>query len=313
MQPVGVTAHVFSLRTLIANVIFISEPAAVQGNNASWILVDAGMPGCAGAILAAARRLFGPASPPSAIVLTHGHFDHVGSLDRLLEAWTDAPVYAHPLALPFLTGRADYPPPDPLVGGGLFSLVSRAFPRHGIDLGERVLALPDDGGVPGASAWRWIHTPGHAPGHVSLFRDGDRTLVAGDAVTTVKQESVLAVLSQRRKVHGPPAYFTIDWEQARLSVGRLADLDPATLVTGHGLPLHGAAMREQLRELAGEFDTQAQPAFGRYVATPARTDQRGIVSIPPDPLPGVMARVLTATAALTAAGVLLRRRLAAAR
>lgn len=306
MRPAGVTTNVFYLRTLIANVVFIRE-GGPQGRASGWVLVDAGMPRHAPAILAAARRLFG-ASRPAAIVLTHGHFDHVGSLDGLLAAWPDVPLYAHPMALPYLTGRSDYPPPDPLVGGGFFSLVSRAFPCAGIDLGERVRPLPDDNTVPGLASWRWLYTPGHAPGHVSLFRETDRALVAGDAVTTVRQESLLAVLTQRREVHGPPAYFTIDWEQARVSVGRVADLEPASLITGHGRPMYGALMRERLRELAGEFSVQVEPSFGRYVGTPAHTDLRGVVSIPPDPLPKVLTGLLTTGAAVAAAGAFLRHR-----
>src|SRR4051794_3070678 len=54
---------------------------------------------------------------PSAIILTHGHFDHVGALEHLAEHW-DAPVYAHELEMPNLDGRASYPPADPTVGGG---------------------------------------------------------------------------------------------------------------------------------------------------------------------------------------------------
>jgi glyoxylase-like metal-dependent hydrolase (beta-lactamase superfamily II) len=207
------------------------------------------------------------------------------------------------MELPYLTGQSPYPPPDPLVGGGVMSLISRAFPRAAIDLGSRLRALPDEGRVPGFDGWRWVHTPGHTPGHISLFRDADRTLVAGDAVTTVKQESVLAVMTQRRKLHGPPAYFTSNWEQARVSAGRLADLEPSALITGHGRPMHGAAMREQLRALAGEFVLEAEPAFGRYVPVPARADLHGVVSLPPDPLPKVLGALLTASAA-TAAGVL---------
>jgi glyoxylase-like metal-dependent hydrolase (beta-lactamase superfamily II) len=62
--------------------------------------------------------------------------------------------------------------------------------------------------VPGAPGWRWIPTPGHSPGHISLLRDSDRTIVAGDAFTTTKQESLVAALTQRAEIHGPPMYFT---------------------------------------------------------------------------------------------------------
>ena len=73
--------------------------------------------------------------------------------------------------------------------GGLWAWSSFLLPNRGIDLGKRVQPLPADGTVPGLPEWRWIHTPGHSPGHVSLFREQDRTLIPGDAFVTVKQES----------------------------------------------------------------------------------------------------------------------------
>lgn len=42
------------------------------------------------------------------MILTHGHFDHVGSIEALLERWP-VPMFAHPLEFPFLTGREAYP------------------------------------------------------------------------------------------------------------------------------------------------------------------------------------------------------------
>ena len=155
-----------------------------------WALIDAGMPGSADQIARAAEARFGPGSRPSAIVLTHGHFDHVGALEALARRW-DAPVYAHPMEMPYLTGRSSYPPPDPSVGGGLVSALSWSYPRGPIDLAGRVKPLPEDGSVPGLPGWRWVFTPGHTPGHVALFRDADRTLIAGDAVVTTRQESVV--------------------------------------------------------------------------------------------------------------------------
>ncbi|HVK08611.1 MAG TPA: MBL fold metallo-hydrolase [Gemmataceae bacterium] len=244
-----------------------------------WVLVDAGMSMSAPRIIAAAADRFGPTSRPAAIVLTHGHFDHVGSVRALAEKW-DAPVFAHPLELPYLNGDSDYPPPDPTVGGGLMAYMSPLFSRKGIDLGERLYVLPTDGSVPGMPGWRWIHTPGHAPGHVSLFRDADRTLIAGDAFVTQKQESALAVMTRAQRVHGPPAYFTIDWGAAERSVRELARLRPEVAATGHGIPMAGGELRRQLDDLAAHFRERAVPADGRYVRRPAVTDERGVRFIP---------------------------------
>lgn len=258
---VQVAPDVLCLQTLIANVCFVGHPGADQGE---WVLVDTGLANSEGQITRAAAARFGPDRAPAAIILTHGHFDHVGAVAELSRCWA-VPVYAHERELPYLTGRADYPPADPTVGGGLVSAVSPLFPHEGIDLGGRVRALPPDGTVPGLPGWRWVHTPGHTPGHVALFRSADGVLLAGDALITVRQESALAVLLREQEIHGPPAYFTTDWATARESVRRLAGLHPAAVVPGHGLPMRGDELSRQLAELADDFDRLAVPDQGRYV------------------------------------------------
>jgi glyoxylase-like metal-dependent hydrolase (beta-lactamase superfamily II) len=259
-----VAPGVFRLRTLIANVFLVS---ATDRESGPWVLVDAGIRGYADTILNAGAAIFGR-ELPSAVLLTHGHFDHVGSLPALLER-SAVPVYSHMLEFPFLTGRSAYPPPDPTVGGGLMARASVLFPNAPIDLGPRLLALPEDGSVPGLEGWQWHHTPGHSPGHVSFYRKADRVLLSGDAVITVRQESLVSVALQRMEVRPPPAYFTIDWPESIRSIRRIAGLRPAVLATGHGRPMRGERMLEQLQRLA-EWPERAIPARGRYVARPAR-------------------------------------------
>lgn len=247
------------LQVLIANVCFIGQPGADD-----WILVDAGLASTANRILTAAEQYYGKDNAPKAILLTHGHFDHVGALDTLLKKWK-VPVYAHKLELPYLTGEKNYPPPDPTVGGGLMSAVSPLYPIEAINLGDKVRALPEDGTIPFMKDWRYIHTPGHTPGHISLFRDRDKALIAGDAFITVDQESALAVLTQEKEVNGPPAYFTTDWEEAKKSVRKLAALKPSLVITGHGQPISGEKLTKELDRLANNFDELAVPDHGRYV------------------------------------------------
>jgi glyoxylase-like metal-dependent hydrolase (beta-lactamase superfamily II) len=251
-------------RQVFVNVIFHGMP----GTGRTWTLIDAGLHGSADAIAKAAEKRFG-SHPPTSIILTHGHFDHVGALESLAMRW-QVPVYAHRAEMPYLDGTAAYPKPDPSVGGGAMALLSPLYPRGPVNVSPFLRALPEDGSVPGMSGWQWIHTPGHTPGHVSLWRPGDRTLVAGDAFVTTRAESAYAAaITQAPEMHGPPAYFTPDWSGARLSVIRLAGLEPEFVVTGHGAAMKGAEMREALRTLADNFDTVAVPERGRYVDAPA--------------------------------------------
>ncbi|HEX8202342.1 MAG TPA: hypothetical protein VF590_17825, partial [Isosphaeraceae bacterium] len=137
-----------------------------------------------------------------------------------------------------------------------------------------------------------------------------RALIAGDAFITTKQESALAVLTQRPELHGPPAYYTTDWEAAGRSVRELAALEPWLAVTGHGVPLAGDALRAGLHALARDFERRAVPAQGRYVGRPARTDARGVVAVPPDessPLPRLLLGFGAGVVAGLALGSLVRR------
>ncbi|HEU5138831.1 MAG TPA: MBL fold metallo-hydrolase [Bacillales bacterium] len=256
----SVTEDIYCYTIQIVNICFVGSP---ERSN-EWVLVDAGMPESADKIMKAAEERFGDGSRPKAIVLTHGHFDHVGAVVDLVEKW-DVPVYAHELEMPFLTGKSDYPEPDGSVEGGLVAKMSPLFPNKPVNLGNHVRPLPTDGSVPGMPDWQWHHTPGHSPGHVSLFREDDRTLIAGDAFITVKQDSLLKVLTQDEQISGPPRYLTTDWEAAWDSVRRLEALRPNTAVTGHGRPMSGEELSNGLDKLVREFEDIAIPDHGRYV------------------------------------------------
>ncbi|MBN3544918.1 MBL fold metallo-hydrolase [Fictibacillus barbaricus] len=249
----------FGLTTKIVNVFFIQ----CAEDPSTYFLVDAGMPKSGKTISEWADKWF-DGKAPKAILLTHGHFDHVGAVNDLAEKW-GVPVYAHTVELPYLNGKEDYPKPDRSVEGGLVTELSPLFPNHGIDLGKHIKPLPEDGTIPGLAGWRWIHTPGHTPGHVSFYRERDKVLVAGDAFVTVKQESLYKVLIQKQEISGPPKYFTTDWIHAKQSVEKLAALDPSVAATGHGIPMSGAELTVNLKNLVQHFDEIAKPNNGKYV------------------------------------------------
>lgn len=100
-----------------------------------------------------------------------------------------------------------------------------------------------------------------------FWREADRSLIAGDAFITTAQESVYAVMTQDAEMHGPPMYYTPDWQAAEASVRKLAELKPELAVTGHGQAMQGEAMRAALGRLASEFRNIAVPSHLRNGAS----------------------------------------------
>ncbi len=277
------------------NVYFIGTPGD------RWVLVDAGLPGRAHQIMAAAEGRFGAGKPPEAIVLTHGHFDHAGSALQLAEKW-DVPIYAHPLELPYLSGRSSYPPPDPTLGGAI-AFLSRFMPTRGYDFGTRLRALqPNE--IPGAPDWKWLETPGHSPGHVSFFRPSDQVLLAGDSFATMNMDSWTGLVTGQKKLSRAGAPFNCDWDATEASVQRLAELRPTVAACGHGVPIADGDLPERFARFASRFHG---PRHGRYARQPAQTNENGVVALPPapfDPVPFATAASLVLAGVALGAGYL---------
>lgn len=241
----------------IVNLVMIGHP------DSDWVLVDAGMPFSGREILKVTKERFGENNPPKAIILTHGHFDHVGSIVDLVAEWK-VPVYAHPLESPFLTGQQAYPEPDVSVEGGLLAKISAYYPNEPVNIQEVLKEIPE-GSVPFQSDWQWIHVPGHSPGQIALFRESDGVLISADALITVRQDSMYRVLVQKEEVCGPPVYLTADWPGALNSVRKLAALNPTTLVPGHGTAMSGDELKSGLEHLLANWEEEAVPDYGKWV------------------------------------------------
>jgi glyoxylase-like metal-dependent hydrolase (beta-lactamase superfamily II) len=295
-----VAPGVWRLKDIFVNVYMIQNREAT-----GWVLVDTGLKSTASTLRTLITDLFGSGSRPLAIIMTHAHFDHRGSLIELAEEW-GVPVYCHHQERPYLTGAASYPPPDPSVGGGLVSLLSFAYPKGPINAVSYLKELPENGKINELEDWKWIHTPGHTPGHISLFREKDGVLIAGDAFVTTMQESLLAVATQKKYVCGPPKYFTPDWGSAARSVKELAALEPNVITTGHGHAMYGEEARKELHKLARDFWKLGMPASGRYVEEAATFNEDGVpVHIPK--AKGMMLKRIAVAAALFAIGYLISR------
>ncbi len=275
-QVTRIAPDVGWLPVSFVNVYFLGRPGG------SWVLVDAGLPGRAKQIFDAAEARFGVGSRPEAIILTHGHFDHAGSAAELSRRW-EAPIYAHPLELPYLTGQSSYPPPDPTVGGAI-AFLSRFMPSSPYDFAEAIHPL-ERSPLPGMPQWEWLATPGHSPGHISLFRSTDRVLLAGDAVATMNMDSWPGLVFGKQVLARAGAPFNTDWDATRASVKAMAELRPNVIGCGHGIPISDPDLPARMARFATRFRA---PRHGRYVRQAARADETGVVALPPapfDPVP----------------------------
>jgi hydroxyacylglutathione hydrolase len=192
------------------------------------VLVDAGLPGQGGAIV----RVLGP-RPVSRHVLTHPHLDHAGGSARVCRAFgLEGAACGGPDLADLRAGRS----PELALRPRLQPL-SRALGRFTPVAGSELA----DGETVG-SGFVVVPTPGHTPGHVSLWRAVDRVLIAGDALMG------LSPLSGRPDLRLPPRFDQPDPAAVRASARRLAALEPRVVFFGHGLPLTDATQR--LHDLA---------------------------------------------------------------
>jgi glyoxylase-like metal-dependent hydrolase (beta-lactamase superfamily II) len=227
----------------------------IEVDPGGWILVDGG-PDVADAwdAVATAVERLAAWSALRLHVITHMHLDHVGLARRVRHASSvplamgalDAERSAHAARDP---GEEDAYRGELLRSNGAPHAVSVAAAEAA--LGGRALAphVPADRLLPGSpeplrleGGWSALWTPGHTAGHCSLFREADRTLVAGDAVLP----GISPTLGVNRQREDPVGDYlrTLD---------RLEALEPATVLPGHGSALAGTArIRELRRETLAE-------------------------------------------------------------
>ncbi|GIP36003.1 MBL fold metallo-hydrolase [Paenibacillus sp. J2TS4] len=170
------------------------------------ILIDGGIPTMAKGILRTMEQL---KLPLKAILLTHGHSDHVGSVNEIVKQ-TSAPVYLYKDEIPYAEGELPYPgrkKAQKMLDKGLASPLPEDSEGH---------LQPWDSLIP-------IWTPGHSPGHVAYYHKEDGVLIGGDLFTT-----------RKGRLARPIPMFTSDMKTAVRSGAVIKDLQPKLLSICHG-------------------------------------------------------------------------------
>ena len=182
-------------------------------------LVDTALPDQMQAIAAALDEAGIEARDLERIIITHQDLDHIGSAAALVRE-SGARVLAHPEDVPYIEGDRRILKLTPEL------LEQRPQMREMLDRLEPVSVdgrLEDGDRLDLAGGVRVIFTPGHTPGHISLYLEDPKVLISGDALT-----------SQDGTLNGPNQAMTMDTQTADESVGKLAGLDVQTIVCYHG-------------------------------------------------------------------------------
>lgn len=187
---------------------FIIHPILLW-NDEMAVLIDTGFPGQFEDIQVEMERVGVSVDKVKVVILTHQDIDHIGSLPDVFEnGVSDIKVYAHELDKPYIEG--DLP---------LLKDVHVENPPKG-KVSDTVIdgqELPYCGGI------RILHTPGHTPGHISLYLKQSKTLIAGDSMYSVNG-----------KLGGIHAPTTLNIKEAQESLKKYLNLDIKSVVCYHG-------------------------------------------------------------------------------
>lgn len=215
--------------------------ALIVDSTGGLTLVDTSMPGHIGAVEEAIAAEGFRIADLEQIILTHQDVDHIGSLAAIKGA-SGATVIAHSIEAPYIEGKQKlykYPSQERLdQNPGMKEM----FDQIGF---APVDKLVEDGDLLDLSGGiRIIHTPGHTPGHISLFLERSKTLISGDVLTSADGQ-----------LSGPSVGATPDFPLAIESVKELAALPEVNaIVTYHGGVVTDDA-HGQLRRLAASLAT----------------------------------------------------------
>ncbi|GGH78750.1 glyoxylase-like metal-dependent hydrolase (beta-lactamase superfamily II) [Pullulanibacillus pueri] len=211
------------------------------------VLIDTGVPGQLAAIQAEMKKAGVPFERLNKIIITHQDFDHIGSLPEILAA-ADHPieVYAHRVDKPYIEGD------KPLIKFDADQMLKRfeSLPEAEREKATKLFGkapqapvnttLEDNEELSFCGGITVIYTPGHTPGHISLYLNESKTLITGDAF-----------VSNDGKMLGPNVAVTPDMAAAVDSLKKFLNFDIEQVVCYHG-GLCKENVRGQLEEIANK-------------------------------------------------------------
>ncbi len=187
-------------------------------NNDEIILIDTGLPGNSSKITKYLENTL-KRSPQdiNTIVITHNHFDHVGSLSKIKEI-TGAKVAIHPADADFIRGKGNH------VGGAFANAMIKLLKIIYQSKPVEPEILLSEGDLIGD--YQVIHTPGHSPGSICLYNPKNKAIFVGDNLQYTKG-----------KLQSPGEKLILEPAKYEESIKRLLDYDIEVILTGHTAPV----------------------------------------------------------------------------